>query len=70
MINKRYFRLSGRKVCRSFFLLVVLPKRINPIIGTFCRQSSEKYFANRRKIVVKSVIMVYNITEVNGNEVF
>ena len=42
----------------------------SPIVGMKIRQSSEKYFANRRKIVVKSVIMMYNITEVNGNEVF
>lgn len=34
------------------------------------RQSSEKYFANRRKMFVKRKNMVYNIDRINGKEVF
>lgn len=41
-----------------------------PTVGNIYCQSSEKYFDNHRKIIVEFIIMVYNIDNVNENEVF
>ena len=42
----------------------------SPTVGSNFRQSSEKYFANHRKTIVKFIFLVYNKDSMNGNEVF
>ncbi len=44
--------------------------KISPIVGIKSRQSSEKFFANRRKTIVIFIFLVYNKYESIGNEVF
>ena len=44
--------------------------KLTPTLDFICSQSSEKYFANRRKNVAKFRGWVYNTDNVNGREVF